>query len=69
MITQPRQFSIRRHLILTAQKTGFLLPNMDTQLRLEKWRSRCYPFFTTNKEIIVSVTLVRSREAQHLIKE
>lgn len=65
VITQPRQFSIRRHLNFDRAKDWIFFYQIWT---LEKWRSNL-SIFTTTKEIIVNVTLVTSREAQHLIKE
>mgnify|MGYP000120319190 CR=1 FL=1 len=72
VIAQPRQFSIRRYLNSDRAKDWIFFYQIWTyNLRLEKWRSRqdVLSIFTTTKEIIVNVTLVRPREAQHLIKE
>ena len=51
------------------QKTGYSFTKYGHWKNGAQDKIKDLSIFTTTKEIILNVTLVRSREAQHLIKE
>lgn len=68
VITQPRHFLSGVILILTVQKTGYSFTKYGHWKNGAQDKIKDLSIFTTTKEIILNVTLVTSREAQHLIK-